>query len=1034
MTSRTIHIGASFAIVLVAYCTYALLAVPWIEPPTPTPIVRPTVGPIRRDWDLGVLFPDKNAWQVRDAKVINNNNQSLLLWQKYENRGNGWVDLAPLTVIFMPDESVTDTAERLRQAVVMEVPEGANLRFDRPLDLNNGGLGRLIEGKLRGPVKIRSQGKRPDHQDDLLVLTHDVDLSEQRITTPNDVDFRWGLHSGRGRQMEIKLLPRLGPRTGNQQGPNIGGIEQFQLEHVERLHLDMSPAAATTAAGGGPGTPARGSQPAGSPMLGTLSSHGGPIEITCRGPFRFHLIDQVATFRDQVDVQRIQPDGPADHLSCELLSIYFTRPAPHPGAPAKKTTPGFDLQPARMEAQGTPTTLDAPLDHLQARAERLQYDMINGQIYLEDSQEVMLHKDRNEIHAPSLRYTPGPKDHTGQFKLLAAGPGWLRGEMAAQRGQQLEARWREKLEARPQDQNEVISLTGGALLNFQAMGQLEARDIHFWLHEMPPDAAGKSSFQPDRLLAEGNVVGSSPQFASRVQRMEVWFSSAAPLAAVANGTNDGRGHPSYGAMAGTPGPYVPSTIASTSPLPPIPLPPGERGVPAAAGGRQAHLEIDGRLLQARVLLADQQHGELTEVTVVDNVKLRETQTAAPGDLPLLVTGQWLHATEANTPQVKVTVKGEPAHMEGRGMSLTGPDIHIDRGANRLTIEGPGRMEKFLDRDLENRPLSQPGTLKIDWQKGMVFDGRKAHFQDSVNVTANSQLLQTGWLDVYFQQPVSFSDARQQQPPPAVERLICGDGVFVENRTIKAGQQASYDRMQLKNLDLNNITGDFHGDGPGWLVSVSRGGGQGFAMPGGPLAGPGRPPAIRPVGFGPQPPGLPDPNQLTCLHLRFVKSLTGNKTRKDCAFHGQVCAAYAPAQSWTTTLDSDDPKLLGPKAVVLHCDNLEVHDMSPVSGSNGSGNLELTALDNVIAEGTNFTARSARLTYTQAKDLLILEGDGRSEAELFKQDGGEGTKVSRFAAQKILYFLKTGQANVEGVRSLEMPMNQAPSRPTAPARR
>ena len=109
--------------------------------------------------------------------------------------------------------------------------------------------------------------------------------------------------------------------------------------------------------------------------------------------------------------------------------------------------------------------------------------------------------------------------------------------------------------------------------------------------------------------------------------------------------------------------------------------------------------------------------------------------------------------------------------------------------------------------------------------------------------------------------------------------------------------------------------------------------------------------------------------------------------------------------------------------MLHCDNLEVNDMSPVSGSSG-GNLELTALDNVIAEGTNFTARSARLTYTQAKDLLILEGDGRSDAELFKQEG-EGTPASRFAAQKILYFLKTGQVNADGVRSLDM--NQAPGR-------
>ena len=99
--------------------------------------------------------------------------------------------------------------------------------------------------------------------------------------------------------------------------------------------------------------------------------------------------------------------------------------------------------------------------------------------------------------------------------------------MADRPGQQLEARWQQKLEARPQDQNQVISLIGGAVLNFQAMGRLDARDIHFWLHESPPDAAGRSSFQPDRLLAEGNVVGDSPQFSIKVQRLEVWFTSAA---------------------------------------------------------------------------------------------------------------------------------------------------------------------------------------------------------------------------------------------------------------------------------------------------------------------------------------------------------------------------------------------------------------------------------------------------------------------------------------------------------------------------
>ncbi len=203
------------------------------------------------------------------------------------------------------------------------------------------------------------------------------------------------------------------------------------------------------------------------------------------------------------------------------------------------------------------------------------------------------------------------------------------------------------------------------------------------------------------------------------------------------------------------------------------------------------------------------------------------------------------------------------------------------------------------------------------------------------------------------------------------------------------------------------------------------------MPGGPLAAPGRPATVSPVAFGPPQPPPSDPNQLTCIQLRFMKSLTGNKIHKDCVFHGNVCAANAPAQSWTTTLDSDDPNRLGPQAVVLHCDNLAVDDMSPVSGSRG-GNLELAAMDNVIAEGTDFTARSARLTYAQAKDLLILQGDGRSDAELFRQVGGPGTKASRFAAQRIDYFPKTKQVKADGVRSLDM--NEVPRGAPPPGRR
>ena len=104
MTSRTIHIAGSFAIVLVAYWTYALLALPLIETqasvgkgPDTAIIVDPTLPPPTQPWE--VLFP-KNAWERNHAIVISSNDQFLLLWKTYANHADGWVELNPLTIIF----------------------------------------------------------------------------------------------------------------------------------------------------------------------------------------------------------------------------------------------------------------------------------------------------------------------------------------------------------------------------------------------------------------------------------------------------------------------------------------------------------------------------------------------------------------------------------------------------------------------------------------------------------------------------------------------------------------------------------------------------------------------------------------------------------------------------------------------------------------------------------------------------------------------------------------------------------------------
>ena len=173
--------------------------------------------------------------------------------------------------------------------------------------------------------------------------------------------------------------------------------------------------------------------------------------------------------------------------------------------------------------------------------------------------EVSLVEGPNEIHALSVQYTAAAPGRLGQ--VVSQGPGWLRGAMSQRPGMGnassssdaasgppsfLEARWKDQLLVRPDkekqphvaadQQQQLISLTGGAEIKFQAINQLNADEIHFWLWELPQGAAASAKLQPDRMFASGNVRVDSPQFSSAVEELNIWFKQIAPATAASRPT------------------------------------------------------------------------------------------------------------------------------------------------------------------------------------------------------------------------------------------------------------------------------------------------------------------------------------------------------------------------------------------------------------------------------------------------------------------------------------------------------------------
>jgi lipopolysaccharide export system protein LptA len=1004
--SRPLRIGISFVAVLVAYWAYALLAVPLIEPEVNRQkendrferdrlAARQEMN--RRLTELEGLFPP-GSWALENAKILQSEQVRLLI-RDYTNLGDGKVEIRPCAMVYTPEGPPQTEAERKRQSVILEAPEGAVLQFDQPFDLSRAKIGRLINGRLKGQITIRSDSKYPGPDDDLLVRTREVEITEQYVSTPYEVEFRYGPNHGQGRQMLIKLLPGE-PGAADQRGPNIGGVELFEIKQLERLHLDFG---------------SRGMLANRSSMMPTRPDEASlPVEVACRGPFRFKPLEQVITFEDRVDLLRLHPDGPSDQLNCELLSIFLARtrnPAPAQSGNQGKTPGMLDLQPRRIEARGRPVVVRAPSQAVDARGERLEYDIPSARIVLDGQQEVVLRQATNEIHARSLQYQSGGPGRLGQ--VAAQGPGWLRGEMKERFSQPLEARWNDQLRVRPYEQQQVISLTGGAELIYGAMGRLAAHEIHFWLFELPPaPGAQQSQIRPDRMLARQQVRLGATQLSGAVDQFEVWFDQqpAAPTAPVQPGQ---AGPPALGGqstVSASPAKNVPTAQAASA------AQPGQvaggngplaSGVPQPPSAPAQHFHVLGNLLRCRVAMRGEQ-AELSKLMVDGQVRCQETQTTQPNEQPLLIVGDRIQVLDVSQPHATVTITGAPAHFEYRGLGLTGTNINLNRGTNRLWIDGAGRMDLVVDRDLEGRPMSQPGNLTIDWQQQMTFDGRTAHFQETVVATGQHQQLRTESLDVSLQQTIRF-DKPDQRQQPQLAQIRCNGGVLMEGETLDEHGRASNDKLQVLDLTANLINGDVRANGPGWMTTVRR-------ETGNPLANAAGLPGSAPPADPPPETADADKTQLVFLNVRFQGAILGNMRRREMAFHEQVKTVYGPVATWEGTLDADNPDGLGAEGFLLTCDRLAVTQM-PVPTGEGYA-VELEATGNTLVENRTFTARAARMTYTKAKNLLILEGDGRIDAELSGQKY-VGGPVSHAAARKILYGTETKRLSVDGVRWLEL---------------
>ncbi|HEV3136963.1 MAG TPA: hypothetical protein VGZ26_03650, partial [Pirellulales bacterium] len=861
--ARAGQVISSFAIVVVFYWLYWLIAVPLVEPSVEQePVARTSDEDIRkakvasRSRTLAVSkYFAEGRWELKDPAIWESD-QTQLLFKSLQPQPDGKVRLHPCTVVFFPKNRDETT-----QPIILQADEGAIMEFDQPIVLKSVDLRarQLVGGHLLGPIKIRRKESRPAARDDLEIDTRDITLIKDRLWTPHPVQFRFGRHHGTGREMEILLVGQDG--SGTKGGLHGATMRSLELKRDVKMQLELG--AGSLAAGAGAGTP---NQPE------------PPIQITCQKSFRFEMERHAASFYDQVDVLRLNPIGPADQLNCDVLTVFFephgAKPAAAEGAaPAGSEDQLSGLEVRVIEARGDPVTLRSPAQGAY-------------------------------VHCRGIDYYPAPAGATG--RMMALGPGVMTGNMPKDPTNPYKITWTREFRLEPAGAQQVASLRGGARVRFDKMGEIAADEIFAWLSPKPQPtdrrglavktvstrpATGASGptptnngWQLDRVLAQGNVVIDAPQLHGVTAKLEAWMER--PQASTAPSGDDPQQAP-------------------PSAEPPVAKQRQQEQTSAQRFG------VRGGLLRIKLVPNGQQMA-VADVSVEQQARLEEISAPRASEKPLLVQGDRLHVTEANSDATRVTVTGRPGYLEAGGMTLRGEAIEMEKQTNRLWIDGPGRMTMPIEQDMSGKPVARPQNLNITWQKDMHFQSDTVVYQGGVVAKSESQFLRTEKLEAILSQPVDFSNAKASQDGRADERpqlahIRCYGPGFIESREFdERGQQSRFNQWEGIDLDFDKRTGAINARGPGWVTNVSRGSDQGGLFRPGQSA---KPRAAFPAGESVA-------DELKYLNVQFQRSMAGNLNRREVTFGEPTKTVYGGVPHWEAKLNPDEPASLGQQGMVL----------------------------------------------------------------------------------------------------------------------
>lgn len=916
----------------------------------------------------------------------------------------------------------------------------AYITFDKPVSNPAEMTNRKIQvAELVDDVQIVNNRGTQARDDDLIVFTRGHLWYEEKLNSIytnavvelTDTKSKPEPTTVKATGMDITLVNEAAPpvagklNAAKDKNERISGVERIKLRQDVEMNLWMDQDSGFL--GGAKSTPSADTKVAAqaAPPRATAAdaknAAAGPetaqkvqVVIKTLGPFVYDMTQERAQFDilqrpnsyspDRVRVHRINEPTKWDQLDCDRLVLQFRRKQD-----AKTTGPRTtDASPEVLEIETAVATADAQRrvevasdkENLWAFGAELTYDARTKQTVLRgkaDAPEVQAMKDGNDIFAHEIWLSDaGSKGVNAKApqQAVAKGPGRVDMLDRATGKRNLKAYWKNELLFGKDGDRDLLTLTGDAIFEDTEHAQhLKADRLKVWLQ--PADAGSDGAQQkrlPKRIEAIGHVrTQSAEMMIHDTDSLDILFDDSAVAAGPVGNQPPRAPEPSVSAP-----PAVTLTTPTPGSAPTAEPPPGsEQGKP------KKPIDLQARSVRVHVRRAAGRN-DLDQVFCEGAVQVHQ-DPETPADKGVDIRGQTLnlrHLADGNI----LVVTGENdrlAFVQFDKLQIRGPIVHINQITNRAQVDGLGSLKMPSDKNLDGQQLTQPKDLTIHWNKHMFFNGQDAQFQGGVQADQDNVRMLCQELLVWLDRPVSLRGGQKSDTPARVDKLVCDQQVRVDDTTREGQRLIRYQRIESKELNMDNDTGKVVAPGPGVVTLLQLGAKDDFlpARPGDAKSAAPANPAITVRS------AAKVDEQLKMTKVYYLSRMDADKKKGISTFYDEVVVVHVPSENPDLVVDLNKP--LPPGGFTMRCDKLSVFS----SKLNERKNQEMIATGRVTLESQEFRGRADEVKYNENSDLVILEGKNGNKAELYRvlKPGGD-PDVMR--ADKIWYWRRTNDTRIE----------------------